>query len=400
MQKAIDDNLAGFKEKGTDGVYKMQGSAVSIDNKTGRVVAIVGGRSQKTEGYSLNRAYQSHRQPGSSIKPLVVYTPTLERGSTASTTVHDYKFNGGPSNSGGRYYGYVSLRFAVEQSLNTVAWQLFEKLTPEVGLNYLLQMQFNKIVSNDYRAPASLGGLTYGASSLEMASAYATLENDGVFREPTCIIKILDADGNTVVGDTVREKKVYDEDAAHAMVDSMKGVFTRGTARGLSLSNGMVCAGKTGTTNDHKDGWFCGFTPYYTTAVWIGYDTPKEVSDLYGSSYPGRTWKQYMEAIHEGLEVKDFPFTVNSSKYSGGSSSYSSSSSKSNTNRDDSDVDVDPDDENDVDSDTEAEPVDTEAPEATQAPQVTPVPATQEPQEPVVTDAPVQNENEDPPETE
>lgn len=400
LQKAIDDNLAGFKEKGSDGVYKMQGSAVSIDNKTGRVVAIVGGRSQKTEGYSLNRAYQSHRQPGSSIKPLVVYTPTLERGSTASTTVHDYKFNGGPSNSGGRYYGYVSLRFAVEQSLNTVAWQLFEKLTPEVGLNYLLQMQFNKIVSNDYRAPASLGGLTYGASSLEMASAYATLENDGVFREPTCIIKILDADGNTVVGDTVREKKVYDEDAAHAMVDIMKGVFTRGTARGLSLSNGMVCAGKTGTTNDHKDGWFCGFTPYYTTAVWIGYDTPKEVSDLYGSSYPGHTWKQYMEAIHEGLEVKDFPFTVNSSKYSGGSSSYSSSSSKSNTNRDDSDVDVDPDDENDVDSDTEAEPVDTEAPVATQAPQVTPVPATPEPQEPVVTDAPVQNENEDPPETE
>ena len=121
LQKAVNHNLSGFKDKETNGTYKMQGSAVCIDNKTGRVVALVGGRSQETEGLSLNRAYQSYRQPGSSIKPLIVYTPTLERGSTASTTVHDYKFKGGPSNSSGRYYGYVSLRFAVEQSLNTVA---------------------------------------------------------------------------------------------------------------------------------------------------------------------------------------------------------------------------------------------------------------------------------------
>ena len=389
LQKAVDDNLASFKEKTDDGVYKMQGSAVSIDNKTGRVVAIVGGRSQETEGYSLNRAYQSFRQPGSSIKPLVVYTPTLERGSTARTTVYDHKFNGGPSNSDGRYYGYVSLRFAVEHSLNTVAWQLFDKLTPEVGLGYLQEMHFTKLVKSDYHDSAALGGLTYGASSLEMASAYATLANDGKFREPTCIIKIQDADGNVIIDDSIKEKKIYDEDAAHAMVDILKGVFTSGTARGLSLNNGTACAGKTGTTNDHKDGWFCGFTPYYTTAVWVGYDSPKEVSDLYGSSYPGRTWKQYMDAIHEKLPVKQFEFTL-SSTYSGtgssgsSSGSYSSSkdsSSSSSSDKDQSSVDTDPDDNNDVDTDPSDSQA-TKAPAAvTDAPTITDAPVTAEPEQ-------------------
>ena len=398
LQKAVDDNLASFKEKTDDGVYKMQGSAVSIDNKTGRVVAIVGGRSQETEGYSLNRAYQSFRQPGSSIKPLVVYTPTLERGSTARTTVYDHKFNGGPSNSDGRYYGYVSLRFAVEHSLNTVAWQLFDKLTPEVGLGYLQEMHFTKLVKSDYHDSAALGGLTYGASSLEMASAYATLANDGKFREPTCIIKIQDADGNVIIDDSIKEKKIYDEDAAHAMVDILKGVFTSGSARGLALNNGTACAGKTGTTNDHKDGWFCGFTPYYTTAVWVGYDSPKEVSDLYGSSYPGRTWKQYMDAIHEKLPVKQFEFTL-SSTYSGtgssgsSSGSYSSSkdsSSSSSSDKDQSSVDTDPDDNNDVDTDPSDSQA-TKAPAAvTDAPTITDAPVTAEP-EPAATEPPDQD---------
>ena len=401
LQKAIDDNLASFKGKDKNGVYKMQGSAVCIDNKTGRVVAIVGGRSQKTEGYSLNRAYQSYRQPGSSIKPLVVYTPTLERGSTASTTVNDHRFEGGPSNSSGRYYGYVSLRFAVEQSLNTVAWQLFEKLTPEVGLDYLKEMNFNRIVESDYYLPASLGGLTYGASSLEMASAYATLENNGRYREPTCVVKILDADGNTIVGENSDEKYIYNADSANAMVDIMKGVFTRGTARGLSLDNGMPVAGKTGTTNDQKDGWFCGFSPYYTTAVWIGFDSPKTVSDLYGSTYPGRTWHQFMNAIHDGLKVKAFSFEKNSSSSGGSSSGYSGGGGSSGSqggggstgNGDEPEnIDEDPDDDNDVDEDPEdgEEPTITEAPQTTEAPQATQPPATEVPatEVPQATEAP------------
>lgn len=384
LQSAVNSNLSSFKEKGTNGMYEMQGSAVCIDNKTGRVVAVVGGRSQKTEGFSLNRAYQSFRQPGSSIKPLVVYTPTLERGSTASTTVHDYKFKDGPSNSSGRYYGYVSLRFAVEQSLNTVAWQLFQKLTPEVGLKYLLEMNFNRIVASDYYLPSSLGGLTYGVSALEMASAYAALENNGKYREPTCIVKILDSEGNIIVDDEVKEKKIYKTDAANSMVDIMKGVMVRGTAHGHSLSNGMVSAGKTGTTNDKKDGWFCGFTPYYTTAVWVGYDSPKTVNDLYGSTYPLRIWETYMNAVHAKLEPKDFSFEgSDKSDSSSQKKSYGSSSGNKGNSGGGGSIDEDSDDDDpDVDIDEDDEPKATKRPSTTKKPVVTPAPATEAPTDP------------------
>lgn len=388
LQRAINQNLAGFREKASNGTYKMQGAAVSIDNKTGRVVAIVGGRSQKSEGLSLNRAYQSYRQPGSSIKPLIVYTPALERGYTSSSTINDHKFAGGPSNSGGSYYGYVSMRFAVEHSLNTVAWQLMDKLTPEVCLEYLLQMNFAKIVRSDYYLAASLGGLTYGASPLEMASAYATLANDGKYREPTCIVKILDSDGNVIVDDDVNSKYIYNSDAAHSMVDILKGVLNTpgGTGYGLALDNGMPCAGKTGTTNDKKDGWFCGFTPYYTTAVWIGYDTPQTVSDLYGSTYPGRTWHDYMNAIHAGKEVKQFEFEKSDSSggSSGSSSGYEGSSGGSKADKSSggggsASVDVDPDDNDDVDTDSDDNTdVDaTAAPRKTKRPSVTSAPTRQ-----------------------
>lgn len=384
LQKAVNSNLSGFKEKETNGTYKMQGSAVCIDNKTGYVVAIVGGRSQEAEGYSLNRAFQSFRQPGSSIKPLIVYTPTLERGSTASTTVHDYKFNGGPSNSDGSYSGYISLRYAVEKSKNTVAWQLFKTLKPEVGLQYLLDMNFSKIVKSDYYLSSSLGGLTYGTSTLEMASAYAALENDGKYREPTCIVKILDIEENEIVSDKVETKSIYKKDAARSMTDILTGVITRGTARGLGLNNGQPSAGKTGTTNDKKDGWFCGYTPYYTTAVWVGYDSPKTVADLYGSTYPGRIWHDFMSVLHEKLEIKQFTLDGATSQYS----HYSSSSSdKKDTNTGSGgSVDVDPDDKDKVDEDPddnkkleEDKPqTPTEAPVATEPP-TTLAPDVQEP---------------------
>lgn len=330
LQKAINTNLASFTEKSTNGIYKMQGAAVCIDNKNGRVVAVVGGRSQNTSGYTLNRAYQSFRQPGSCIKPLVVYTPSLERDYTPDTTVNDHKFDGGPSNSDGRYAGYCSLRYAVEHSKNTVAWQLFDELTPEVGLKYLLEMNFTKIVKSDYYNASSIGGLTYGCSPLEMASAYATIENNGKYRDPTCIVKILDADGNVILDDDVDEKYIYDSKAANTMVNILEGVLTRGTAVGLALENGMESAAKTGTTNDKKDGWFCGFTPYYTTAVWIGYDSPTKVDDLYGNTYPGRTWNTFMNAIHANLDLKTFPFEEAAEKKQ--QSSNTNQSSYSNRN--------------------------------------------------------------------
>ena len=310
LQKSVNEALAGFTEK-EDGIYKMQGAATCIDNETGKVVAIVGGRSQKFNGYTLNRAYQSFRQPGSSFKPIAVYTPALERGYTPDTTVLDENLNAkdpdAPKNSNGVYSGNISLRYAVEQSKNVIAWKVFNELTPKEGLSYILNMGFSKIVSDDYVPAAALGGLTNGVSPVEMASAYATLENDGVYRTPTCIEKITDSQGNVIISKKAldTETTIYKKNAARMMTDILQGVITSGTGRGLGLSN-MPCAGKTGTTNDKKDGWFVGYTPYYTTSVWVGYDMPKSVSDLTGSSYPGTIWHNFMEQIHEGKTYKTF----------------------------------------------------------------------------------------------
>ena len=245
-------------------MYALQSAAVCIDNDNGYVRAIVGGRSQDFSGYTLNRAFQSYRQPGSAIKPLIVYTPSFERNYTPDSVVTDEPIEDGPRNANGSYSGQITVRTAVEKSVNTIAWKLYEELTPEVGLSYLEKMNFAKLDANDYRPATALGGFTNGVSALEMASGYAAIENDGNYRAPTCIVKILDADGNEIYAPAQTEEAVYKQNAARMMTDVLKGVITSGTAHGLGLGS-MPAAGKTGTSNDQKDGWFVGYTRYYTT---------------------------------------------------------------------------------------------------------------------------------------
>ncbi len=303
LQKSINGELKGFQETNEEGTYTLQGAGVCIDNNTGYVAAIVGGRSQSYQGYTLNRAYQSYRQPGSSIKPLLVYTPILEQGYTPDTIVEDKKIKDGPKNAGG-YSGKITLRTAVALSKNTVAWQLFDELTPSVGLNYLLNMNFSHIDQEDYRLASALGGFTTGVSPLEMAAGYATLENDGVYREPTCIMEILDDEGNEL--ELKRDtKQIYKKNASRMMTSMLESVIEKGTGKGMKLSD-MSSAGKTGTTNENKDGWFVGYTPYYTTSVWVGYDMPKKLTGLQGSSYPGQIWKNFMSQANQGLEDVGF----------------------------------------------------------------------------------------------
>ncbi len=304
LQDAVDETLSDYNTKDANGTYALQAAAVTIDNETGLVTAIVGGRSQDDVSTDYNRAYLSFRQPGSSIKPLIVYTPTLERGYTASSLVDDSKEEDGPSNSNNSYSGMISLRTAVEQSKNTVAYKLFRELTPEVGLSYLLDMNFSSIEEEDYTLSAALGGLTTGVSALEMSAAYATLANEGVYRLPTCVTLITDMDGNIVAMPDRDEHQVYESDAAREMTNILEGVLTRGTAKGNALEN-MPCAGKTGTTNDNLDGWFVGYTAYYTTGVWVGFDSPRSDSSLSGASYPLAIWNSYMTELHEGLESKE-----------------------------------------------------------------------------------------------
>ncbi len=297
LQRAIDSGLEGlYGEKGDP----VQGAAVCIDNTTGYVKAIVGGRDESDGLYTLNRAYQSYRQPGSTIKPLIVYTPCLERGYTPDTIVLDEELEDGPANVDEYYAGEITFRQAVTSSKNTVAWKLFDEISPRVGLGYLLDMDFQRIDKEDYRLPAALGGLTYGVSPLEMAAAYATLQNDGQYRAPTCIVRITDASGNEIYNSNQIEKQVYTRQASRQMTDMMMSVMTAGTGRQAQLED-MQAAGKTGTTNDNKDGWFVGYTRYFTTSVWVGCDMPQTVEELKGSTYPSYIWQSYMEEIHKGL---------------------------------------------------------------------------------------------------
>jgi penicillin-binding protein 1A len=305
LQNTVDNTLKKFIKVNKQGGYLLQSAAVCIDNDTGRVVAIVGGRGQQQDGYTLNRAYQSFRQPGSAIKPLIVYTPAFERGYKPDSIVVDEKFEGGPVNAVNSYSGEMKLSRAIELSKNTVAWKLFEKLKPVVGLSYLLNMNFSKIDQRDYYPSASLGGFTIGVSAIEMAAAYSALENNGCYRRPTCIYKIMDTKGNEIIGDFMEEKEVYKSKAAKIMTEILTGVIKKGTAKGLELTN-TISAGKTGTTNDRKDGWFVGYTPYYTTSAWVGYDLPQRLDNLSGASYPGTIWHDFMEKIHDSSMIKTF----------------------------------------------------------------------------------------------
>ena len=291
------------------GGYRIH-TSFDMEKQTGQVIAMVGGRSQEDldAGLTLNRAFQSHRQPGSSIKPLVVYTPAFERGYYPGTLVEDKEIEDGPENSGGGYMGELELSEAVQRSLNTVAWQIYDDISPRYGLSKLKGMHYSMIVDSDNTLATSLGGFTYGVEPVEMASGYATLVNDGKYRIPSCINYIEDYQGETVYSYNGTSSKIYDKNAAREMVSVLQGVLEEGwgTGRGLRLNNGMPAAGKTGTTDDTKDGWFCGFTHYYTTAVWVGCDTPEPVRGLQGASWPGQIWKNFMNLIHEELEPVEF----------------------------------------------------------------------------------------------
>lgn len=304
LQDTIDRQLSSYNTRSSTGTYALQSSAVCIDNSTGMVTAIVGGRTQEGISADYNRAFMSFRQPGSSIKPLIVYTPALERGYTADSTVRDVKEEDGPANSSNSYAGSISFRTAVEQSKNTVANSLFRELTPETGLSYLLNMDFSSIDEKDYTLASALGGLTTGASSLEMTAGYATLANEGVYRIPTCVTMITDMDGNIIVMPDQKARTVYEANAAHQMTDILEGVLTRGTARGKGIPD-MPCAGKTGTTNDNIDGWFVGYSAYYTAGVWVGFDSPRSTSALSGSTYPVEIWQSFMTELHEGLPARE-----------------------------------------------------------------------------------------------
>lgn len=306
LMDAVDETLAWSTETNDEGVYKLQASAVCIDNSTGYVTAIVGGRNQGLPGYTLNRAYQSFRQPGSAIKPLVVYAPYLGMGHNPDELIDDSPMEGGPENFADRYPGEVTLTEALAWSSNVAAWKLFEQVTPEYGMSFVKKMHFKKIGEDEHYMAACLGGWSYGASALEMSSAYAALENDGIYREPTAVMRITDSKGHLIVDNSGTDTAVYDRNASRMVSKMLQYGVEHGIATGAQLDNAIIAV-KTGTTTDNRDGWIVGYSAYYTTAVWVGCDIPEKMSDLTGGTYPMTIWKSFMHEIHDGLELAEFP---------------------------------------------------------------------------------------------
>ena len=349
IQKSLQDNIDNLlsvdQEKGEDGSFQFQGAAACIDNISGFVKAIVGGRSQDVKGMTINRAYQSYRQPGSCIKPLLVYTPALERGYTADTLLIDEKTDDGPKNSDDLYQGEITLRRAVEVSKNTVAWNIFKELTPEVGFSYLSKLGFYGLDPSDRVMAAGIGGFTHGVNVLEMAKGYSCLEHDGSAREATCVIRITDAEGKELYVSDRSETKIYEVTAARKMTDILEGAMIDGTGGGFEIP-GQVAAGKTGTTTENRDKWFVGYTRYYTTAVWVGFDIPKNIEEISGAFFPLHIWHDFMVPLHEGkrylpfldpLEVRG-PETQEFENLSSDSASSSSDSSEASSSSESSSV--------------------------------------------------------------
>ncbi len=314
LQAQIDNGLSSYTELQDNGKYALQGAGVIVDNQSNYVVAIVGGRG---EDDPFNRAYLSARQPGSTIKPLIDYAPAFDTGEYyPARLVDDHKWEDGPSNSGGSYHGEVTVREALNRSLNTVAWQILSDIGINFGLEYLGRMNFQRITYIDNNIPSlSIGGFTNGLRVVDMAKGYSTLANNGVYNDRTCIVCIEhEQQGDLTRNSKPQAQQIYQEDTAYMITDILKGTLTEpfGTGRGLSLAGNMPAAGKTGTTNSSKDTWFCGYTRYYTAAIWVGYDIPRAMPGIFGSTYAGRIWKRTMDELHAGKEPWDWeqPSTV------------------------------------------------------------------------------------------
>ena len=290
-----------------------QAAMVVIDYKTGNVVGTVGGLGEKTDSRGLNRATQSVRQTGSSIKPIAVIAPGLqEKVITAATAYMDQETDFGgkyiPKNQNGKYSNEsVNIRYFIAKSLNVPAVKIMRELSPSKSIEYLNKMGLSHInADEDADLSLALGGTTNGATPLEMAGAYASIANDGVYITPTFYTKVVDSSGNTVLTPKQEQTRVISEQNAYIVKSILQETVKSsvGTATYCAIS-GMDVAAKTGTTDDDYDRWLCGFTPYYAAACWYGYDQPETV--VYSGNNPaGVIWDSVMTAIHKDLENATF----------------------------------------------------------------------------------------------
>ena len=299
-----------------------QSSMSVIDQHTGYVKALIGGRGEKTASLTLNRATDTTRQPGSTFKIVSTYAPALnEKGMTLATTFEDepYEYpDGSPVNNATRSYnGTTTIRTAIQNSINVVAVKCFEEVTPDLGLKYLDNFGFTTLahgteadtdangnVWSDANLATALGGITNGVTNVELCASYAAIANGGNYIKPIYYTKILDHNGNVLIENTSAERSVIKESTAYLLTSAMEDVVKKGTGTACQLDN-MAVAGKTGTTEAYNDLWFVGYTRYDTCAVWSGYDNNEKLPD-YARNFHKNLWKKVMTRIHEGLPSKEF----------------------------------------------------------------------------------------------
>ena len=302
------------KSKKVDGAHT-QSAMVIIDHKTGYVVGTVGGLGTDTNALGTNRATQSKRQPGSSIKPIAVIAPALENGIINMGTVYDDSpttfGNYTPKNSTG-YQGLTTIPHAIEASSNIVELKIMSELTPKKSIEFLRSAGVTSLVTADENSTANdevlslaLGGQRNGISVLEMAGAYAAIANDGEYITPTFYTRVEDANGKVVLEPNQTRQRVLSTENAFLMKNVLTEpvVGSKGTAKSCAMSN-MDVGAKTGTTDESVDRWLCGFTPYYTAATWYGYDTNESVS--FSGNPSAKIWSAIMKDIHKDLEEARF----------------------------------------------------------------------------------------------
>lgn len=325
--EAIETYKAGIMQEG-DEVFlenitltpQPQISVSVIDQNTGYVVALIGGRGAKEGRLTLNRATSTVRPPGSTFKVLAAYAPALDSaGLTLASVFEDKPFsydNGRPVKNWYKtgYKGIVPVRYAIQESMNIIAVKALTQITPQLGYDYLLNFGFTTLtngveingqIMSDINQPLALGGITYGVTNVELCEAYATIANGGAYIAPKLYSRVEDADGNILLDNTTPEtRQVIKPTTAYLLTDAMVDVVTKGTGASVNFGN-MAMAGKTGTTTDSLDVWFAGFTPYYTACTWTGYDNNEELNNS-ETGISKKLWRAIMSRIHENLPNAKF----------------------------------------------------------------------------------------------
>ena len=286
----------------------VQAAMVIIDPYTGQVKGCVGGAGVKDRDLGLNRAIDTFRQPGSTIKPLAVYGPAMDEGLIYGPgsividqpiDINGYK----PKNWYGDFKGPTTVRQAIVQSMNTPAVQVVNEMGVDVSLSYLnRKYHISSISEKDGLASVSLGGLTNGVNVLEWTAAYGTFPNDGQWISPCSYTKVVDHSGKIILKKHQEQEHVFTDETNFMITDVLRSTAT---AMGGAIS-GMTCAGKTGTTNNNVDKWYMGFTPYYVGGVWVGNDDSTPMNDWATMNAPQKIWRSVMIQVHKGLDNMGF----------------------------------------------------------------------------------------------